>query len=131
MPAERARLAGLRDRLRATLESRLDGVTLNGHPTRRLAGNLNLSFAGVDGEALVTGLEGIAVSTGSACTSASLEPSYVLKALGVPDVLARSSLRFGLGRFTTEAEIDEAAVRVAAHVRRLRSIAPEPKEVLA
>ncbi len=129
MSVERVRLSGLRDRLRSALESRLDGVSLNGHPSLRLPGNLNLSFAGVDGEALITGLEGVALSTGSACTSASLEPSYVLKALGLPDGLARASLRFGLGRFTTAAEVDEVAGLVAAHVQRLRAIAP--KEVLA
>ncbi len=138
MSVERIRLTALRDRLHHALLSSLDGVSLNGHPVKRLAGNLNVSFAGVDGEALVTGLterEGVALSTGSACTSASLEPSYVLKALGIPDGLARASLRFGLGRFTTEAEVDEVADLISAHVLRLRSIAPAPsvsaKEVLA
>ncbi len=132
MGAERARLAGLRDRLKAGIEAGLDGVRLNGHPARRLAGNLNLSFAGVDGEALLAGLTGLAVSSGSACTSASLEPSHVLKALGVPDGLARASIRFGLGRFTTADEVDEAARQVVAHVLALRrkTAAPVSQEAL-
>ena len=88
--------------------------TLNGHPTERLPGNLNLSFADVHGEALLMALKNVAVSSGSACTSASVEPSYVLRALGVPDDLAHGSLRFGLGRFTTEEEIDYVIDEVAA-----------------
>ena len=105
MGAENTRLAGLRELLKSRIGAGLGGVRLNGHPTRRLVGNLNLSFEGVDGEALLSGLTGLAVSSGSACTSASLEPSHVLKAQGVPDALARASIRFGLGRFTTPAEV--------------------------
>src|SRR5947209_4147965 len=99
-------------------------VYLNGHPTERLPGNLNLSFAYVEGEGLMMGIKDIAVSSGSACTSASLEPSYVLKALGVGDELAHSSIRFGLGRFTTEEEIDFTADAVVREVNRLRAMSP-------
>ena len=131
MGAERERTKVLRDRLR----SRLGEARLNGHPELRLAGNLNLSFEGVDGEALLSGLKDVAVSSGSACTSASLEPSHVLKALGIPDALAHASLRFGIGRFTTEAEVDEAARRVVRHVKALRKGtrkgAARPQEVIA
>jgi len=98
----------------------LDGVRVNGHPTKRLPGNLNVSFAGVDGETLMTALDDVAVSSGSACTSAAVEPSYVLKALGLPDELAHASLRFTVGRFTTAAEIDYAAERVVDVVQKLR-----------
>ena len=97
---------------------------LNGHPTERLPGNLNLSFAYVEGEGLMMGIKDIAVSSGSACTSASLEPSYVLKALGVGDELAHSSIRFGLGRFTTEEEVDFTIDAVVQEVNRLREMSP-------
>jgi len=100
----------------------LEGVTLNGHPSRRLPGNLNLSFEWVKGDALLMALRGVAVSSGSACTSASVEPSYVLRALGLSDELAHGSLRFGLGRFTTADEIErviEEVVRVVNHLREL------------
>ncbi len=130
MTSEKSRLAGLRDRLRAGVQEDLPEVTLNGHPTLRLAGNLNLSFAGVDGEALLTGLKDVAVSSGSACTSSSLEPSYVLRAMGVQDALAKSSIRFGLGRFTTPEEVDTVVEQVTAHVRRLRAISPHYEEAL-
>src|SRR5262249_55095148 len=98
----------------------LDGVRVNGHLTKRLPGNLNVSFAGVDGETLMTALDDVAVSSGSACTSATVEPSYVLKALHLPDDLAHASLRFTVGRFTTAAEIDYAADRVIDVVQKLR-----------
>jgi cysteine desulfurase len=111
-------------RLYRGLTERLDGLSLNGHPTERLPGNLNLSFAGVHGEALLTSLRNLAVSSGSACTSASIEPSYVLKALGVDDELAHSSLRFGVGRFTTAEEIEFAIAEVARGVTRLRALNP-------
>jgi len=121
---ESRRLRGLVDKLHRELSGRLDEVTLNGHPTERLPNNLNLSFAYVEGESLMMGMNDVAVSSGSACSSANHEPSYVLKALGVLDDLAHSSIRFGLGRFTTEAEVDYVIGRVADVVERLREIAP-------
>ena len=124
MSAEGVRLRGLRERLKTRLFDGLDDVFLNGHPTERLDGNLNLSFEGVDGESLMVGLNEIALSSGSACTSAALEPSYVLRALGVSNRLAESSIRFGIGRFNTEAEIDHVAGRVIGEVERLREISP-------
>jgi len=124
MSAEGERLIALRERLKEGIFAELDEVYINGHPVQRLPGNLNLSFAYVEGESLLMGLKEIAVSTGSACTSASLEPSYVLKALGVSDELAYSAIRFGLGRFTTEEEIDFTIHRVTEEVRRLREISP-------
>jgi cysteine desulfurase len=122
MPQESARTAALRDRLRDRLLASLDGVAINGSSERRLPGNLNLSFAGIKGEELLTALDGIAVSSGAACTSAHIEPSYVLKALGLSDELAQASLRFGIGRFNTEAEIDYVANRVIEAVRQLRDL---------
>ncbi len=122
--AEAVRLLELRERLRVGIQSKLDDVTLNGHPTLRLPGNLNLSFAYVDGEALMMAMRDVAVSSGSACTSASVEPSYVLRAIGLSDELARSSLRFGLGRFNTEEEIDFTVATVVQAVERLRAISP-------
>lgn len=124
MVDESARVLGLRERLRNRLFSELDQVRLNGDLDARLPGNLNVSFAHVEGESLMMGLREIAVSSGSACSSATLEPSYVLRALGVRDELAHSSIRFGLGRFNTEEEIDRAATRVIAEVRRLRALSP-------
>jgi cysteine desulfurase len=124
MAGEAKRLSALRERLREGLQGRLEGVTLNGHPTERLPGNLNLSFAFVQGEALLMPLKDVAVSSGSACTTANPEPSYVLKALGVPDELARGSLRFGLGRFNTQEEVDYAVEAVARAVGQLRGISP-------
>ena len=118
---EARRIQSLRDRLHNALAARLDGLKLNGHITLRLPGNLNLSFAGIDGEALMMGLRDVAVSSGAACTSANPEPSHVLKAMGVEEGLARASLRFGLGRFTTEEEINFAAEAVVNIVNRLRS----------
>jgi cysteine desulfurase len=124
MTAEAERLAGLRERLRSAIMEPLDEVYLNGHPTERLPGNLNLSFGFVEGEALMMAMRDVAVSSGSACTSASLEPSYVLRALGRSDDLARGSLRFGLGRFTTAGEVDTVAGDVLRAVRYLRSLSP-------
>jgi cysteine desulfurase len=124
MAAETERTRALRDRLHRSIVDRLSDVHLNGHPTERLPGNLNLSFAFVEGEGLMMGIKEICVSSGSACTSASLEPSYVLKALGVGDELAHSSLRFGVGRFTTEAEIDYTADAVVRAVTKLREMSP-------
>jgi len=124
MGAESERLMSLRERLRLGLFEQLEDVYINGDPVRRLPGNLNMSFAYIDGESLMMGLKEIAVSTGSACTSASLEPSHVLKALGVDDSLAHASIRFGLGRFNTAEEIDYTIGRVVEEVRRLRKISP-------
>ena len=124
MPAEGERLRRLRDRLQEGLFAELDEIYLNGHPTERLPNNLNISFAHVDGEALLVGLSDIAVSTGAACTSAKLEPSHVLKAIGVSEDLAQSSLRFGLGRFNTEEEVDYVKARVVETVRSLRELSP-------
>ncbi len=125
MAAETERCRVLRERLHTGLLANLPDVTLNGHPEERLPNNLNLSFAGVHGEALLMGLRTIAVSSGSACTSASVEPSYVLRAMGVPDELAHSSIRFGLGRFNTAEEVDYAIEEVTRVVRHLRSLSPE------
>jgi cysteine desulfurase len=119
--AEAARLTNLRERLWNGLAERLEGMTLNGHSTQRLPGNLNVSFDGLDGEALMTALTEIAVSSGSACTSADPEPSHVLRAMGVSEPLSKASLRFGLGRFTTTAEIDFAVRYVAEKVIGLRA----------
>ena len=124
MNAEAERLVALRERLKDGILGKLDDVQINGHAAQRLPGNLNLSFAYIEGESLLMGLKDIAVSTGSACTSASLEPSYVLKAIGLPDELAYSAIRFGLGRFTTEEEIDYTVTRVVEEVRRLREMSP-------
>lgn len=124
MAEESARLGALRDKLRRTLETELDEVFINGSMEHRLPNNLNMSFAYVEGESMLMGIKDIAVSSGSACTSASLEPSYVLKALGVGDDLAHTSIRFGLGRFTTEEEVDYTAQRVIETVKRLRELSP-------
>ena len=124
MAEEAARTGALRDRLLAQLEAALDDVAVNGSRTRRLPGNLNVSFPGVEGDTLLLSLPDIALSTGSACSSASVEPSHVLKALGVGPWRERSAVRFGIGRFTTAEEIDYAAARVVEAVRKLRSIAP-------
>jgi cysteine desulfurase len=124
MPAESARLTAMRDRLHAGILKGLDEVYLNGHPTQRLPHNLNLSFAYVEGEAMLMGLKDIALSSGSACTSATLEPSYVLRSLGVGSDLAHSSIRFGLGRFNTDEEIDFVTERVIQAVSKLRAMSP-------
>ncbi|MCC6580529.1 MAG: IscS subfamily cysteine desulfurase [Phycisphaeraceae bacterium] len=124
MADEAARLRKLRDKLEHGITSQLDGVAVNGHPELRLPHTTNISFAWVEGESLMMAIKEIAVSSGSACTSASLEPSYVLTRLGVGDDLAHSSLRFGLGRSTTEAEIDYTVDRVVAGVRKLRQMSP-------
>ena len=124
MATESKRLAALRDRLQDSILKALDEVYLNGHPTERLPHNLNLSFAYVEGESLLMGLKEIALSSGSACTSATLEPSYVLRALGVGSDLAHSSIRFGLHRFSTEEEVDYAGKRVVEVVNKLREMSP-------
>lgn len=120
MAAEAERLAGLRQQLWQGLQQ-LEGVRLNGHPEQRVPGILNVSFAGVDGETLLMALRGIAVSSGSACNSATVAPSFVVKALGVPDDLALASIRFSLGRFTTAEEVAFAVEEVVTTVTRLRS----------
>lgn len=124
MSDEASRLTELRERLRRGIQEQLSDVTLNGHPTERLPGNLNLSFAHVKGEALLMALRDVAVSSGSACTTASLEPSYVLKALGLDDELAYGSIRFGLGRFNTAEEVDEVVREVVRVVHYLRALNP-------
>ncbi len=124
MTAEARRLAAMRDRLEAGIMNGLDEVYLNGHPTQRLPHNLNVSFAYVEGESLLMGLKEIALSSGSACTSATLEPSYVLRALGVGSDLAHSSIRFGLGRFNTDDEVDYTIKRIIETVTRLREMSP-------
>ncbi|MBW3542273.1 MAG: cysteine desulfurase [Planctomycetes bacterium] len=117
---ESQRIRALRDRLWEELSQALDGLALNGHPAERLPGNLNISVAGVDGEALMIALTRIAVSSGSACTTADPEPSHVLRAMGRSDALVRASLRFGLGRFNSPADVDAAVAEVTQVVRRLR-----------
>jgi len=124
MADEGARVSALRDRLHKGIADRLDFVTLNGHPVHRLPNTLNLSFGYVEGEGLMLKMPGVAVSSGSACTSASLEPSFVLRAMGVPDELAHGSLRFSLGRPTTAEEIDYAIESVVGAVNELRELSP-------
>jgi cysteine desulfurase len=124
MESDTARIRKMRDRLWDGIRGQLDEVYLNGHPTERLVGNLNVSFAYVEGESLMMGMKELAVSSGSACTSASLEPSYVLKSLGVGEDLAHTSIRFGLGRFTTDEEIDFAIKKVVETVSKLRDLSP-------
>jgi cysteine desulfurase len=124
MAEESKRLRGLRDRLKEGIFGGLDDVHINGSMTHRLPHNLNVSFAHVEGESLLMGINDVAVSSGSACTSATLEPSYVLKALGVEEELAHSSIRFGLGRFNTSEEVDYTIHRVVEVVGRLRELSP-------
>ena len=124
MPVESVRMMKLRDRLKDNILSQLDEVYINGSMTHRLPHNINMSFAFVEGESMLMGINDIAVSSGSACTSATLEPSYVLKALGVGEDLAHTSIRFGIGRFNTEEEIDYVTGRVVETVVRLRELSP-------
>jgi len=124
MAAESERLHMLRDRFYKKIMAQLPEVYLNGDLEHRIPGNLNLSFAYVEGESLIMGIKNLSVSSGSACTSASLEPSYVLRALGVTEDLAHTSLRIGFGRFTTEADVDFAVAEIVAHVKRLREMSP-------
>ncbi len=124
MDSDSKRIRQLRDRLLAGITSQVEEVYINGDMEHRVPHNLNLSFAFVEGESLIMALKGIAVSSGSACTSASLEPSYVLRALGKSDELAHSSIRFGIGRYTTEEEIDATIALVAAKVGKLRELSP-------
>jgi cysteine desulfurase len=124
MPAESARLLALRERLRHGLQSQVSDTFVNGSLEHRLPGNLNISFAYIEGEAMLMGLKDVAVSSGSACTSASLEPSYVLRALGVEEEMAHTSIRFGLGRFNTEEEVDHVIKMVVDKVTKLREMSP-------
>ncbi|GJL68916.1 MAG: cysteine desulfurase IscS [Nitrospirales bacterium] len=124
MSSESVRMAKMRDRLQEGIMSKMDEVYLNGHPTERLPNNLNISFAYVEGEALLMGVKEIALSSGSACTSATLEPSYVLRALGVGSDLAHSSIRFGLGRFNTDEEVEYTIDRMIKAVTHLREMSP-------
>jgi cysteine desulfurase len=124
LPTEMERIKKMRDRMWKAIQDNLDEVYLNGHSTEHLPGNLNVSFAFVEGESLMMGMKELAVSSGSACTSASLEPSYVLKNIGVGEDLAHTSIRFGLGRFTTDEQIDFAIERVLKTVKKLRDLSP-------
>jgi cysteine desulfurase len=124
MPQESEKMRRLRDRLKDQIFSKLDEVFINGSMVHRLPNNINISFAYVEGESLLMGINDIAVSSGSACTSATLEPSYVLKALGVGEDLAHTSIRFGIGRFNTEEEVDYVVARLVETVNRLRELSP-------
>nr|GMC62676.1 cysteine desulfurase, mitochondrial [Ipomoea batatas] len=124
MEYDTVKIKALQDRLLNGIKARIDGVVVNGSLERRYAGNLNLSFAYVEGESLLMGLKEVAVSSGSACTSASLEPSYVLRALGVEEDMAHTSIRYGIGRFTTEEEIDRAVELTVNQVEKLREMSP-------
>jgi cysteine desulfurase len=124
MEVETKRIKELRDRFYSAITSELEEVYVNGDFERRIPGNLNISFAHVEGEGLMMGVKELAVSSGSACTSASLEPSYVLRALGVEEEMAHTSLRIGFGRFTTEDEVDQAAQKIIREVKRLRNMSP-------
>jgi cysteine desulfurase len=124
MADEAIRLTNIRNKFKATMMESLEEVYVNGHETKRIPGNMNLSFPYVEGESLIMGIKDVAVSSGSACTSASLEPSYVLKAMGRGDELAHSSIRFGFGRFTQQEEVDYVAEKVVEVVARLREMSP-------
>lgn len=126
MPQESRRIAALRDKLKHRLEENLEDVHVNGSMQHRLPGNLNIRFGGVDSDSLLMGINDIAVSTGAACTAAKIEPSYVLKAMGLTDEQANSTLRFGIGRFNTEAEIDYAVERLIDTVKKLRELSSAP-----
>jgi cysteine desulfurase len=121
---DEAHLKRLRDKMWNAIRTQVDECYLNGHPTQRLPHNLNVSFAYVEGESLMMGIKELAVSSGSACTSASLEPSYVLKSIGVGEELAHSSIRFSFGRYTTDEEVDYAIQRVIETVHKLRELSP-------
>jgi cysteine desulfurase len=127
---EGERLTRLRERFIAGVMQELDHTYLNGHPTQRLPNNINLSFAGVDGEALIMGMTEVACSSGAACTSTTLEPSYVLKAMGLDDALVHASIRFGLGRWTTAEEVDDTVQIVGGRVKRLREMSPRYEMML-
>ena len=121
---DRARIRALRDRMEKAFTSGLEEVYVNGHPSDRLPGSLNVSFNYVEGESLMMGMNSVAVSSGSACTSATLEPSHVMKALGVSEDLVHTSIRFSLGRFSTEEEVDKAVSECLTSARKLREMSP-------
>ncbi len=129
MESESARLTRMRDRLQAKLLAALDHVRVNGSQQHRLPGNLNMTFEHVDGETLMMGVKEVALSSGSACTSAKIEPSHVLRALGLGEEAAHSSIRFGLGRFNTDEEVDYVAERLIDVVRKLRELSPEYADI--
>jgi cysteine desulfurase len=129
MGEEAPRLLRFRQRLHRNLSRRVPGLWLNGDPEHRLPGSLNLSFPGLTAPELIEACPSVAMSTGSACTSAAVEPSYVLRALGLPDQVANGSIRLGLGRFTTEAEVDFAADAIASAALRLQGRGPASEEV--
>ena len=124
MDAEAKRITMLREQLYRGLSKRIDLIHLNGHPTQRLPGNLNLSFECVESQSILSGLKGIALSSGSACNSDSIEPSYVLRAMGIKDELALGAIRFGLGRHNTKEEVATVVECIAAQVARLRELSP-------
>lgn len=124
MESDTAHVVRLSDKIYNTLFEEIPDIVLNGDEKHRYPGNLNISFAYVEGESLLMALKDIAVSSGSACTSESLEPSYVLRALGVSEDMAHTSIRFGIGRFTTEEEVDHTIQQVLTHVKRLREMSP-------
>ena len=124
MNSENKKLIKLKNLLLDGIRGKCDEIYLNGSEDKRVPGNLNLSFAYIEGESLMMGIKNLAVSSGSACTSASLEPSYVLKALGVEEELAHTSLRIGLGRFTTEDDVNNAVAKIVDEVKRLRALSP-------
>jgi cysteine desulfurase len=124
MKAEAERLIALRERLKKRIIDEIDKVHLNGHPEKRQPGNLNFSFEYVEGESLILSMKDVALSSGSACTSDSLESSYVLLAMGVPEVIAHCSVRFGLGKDNTDSDVDEVATQLKANVKRLRDMSP-------
>ena len=124
MVEEAKRTTALREQLYRELSKRIDLIHLNGHPTQRIPGNLNLSFEFVESQSILSGLKEIALSSGSACNSDSVEPSYVLRAMGVKDELALGAIRFGLGRHNTKAEVDTVVESIAAQVDRLRELSP-------
>jgi cysteine desulfurase len=124
-PEEAERLTRLRQRFVAGIGRELEHTTLNGHATQRLPNNVNLSFAGIEAEALMLGMPEVACSSGSACTSTTLEPSYVLRAMGLDEALVHASIRFGLGRWTTQEEVDFSVQTVVSRVKRLRALSPQ------
>ena len=124
MAKDHAHVKKLFDKFLTTIQANAQDVFLNGDKEQRYPGNLNLSFAYIEGESMILAIKDLAVSSGSACTSSSLEPSYVLRALGVDEAMAHTSIRFGFGRFTTEAEVDYAAALMLANINKLRELSP-------